>query len=37
LNRLGEGNFVELVIAGVVFENDQATQIKLYTNRRWNE
>jgi hypothetical protein len=37
LNRLGEGNFVELVVAGVVFENDQATQIKLYTNRRWNE
>jgi len=37
LNRLGEGNFVELVVAGVVFENNQATQIKLYTNRRWNE
>ena len=37
LNRLGKGNFVELVVAGVVFENDQATQIKLYTNRRWNE
>lgn len=37
LNRLGEGNFVELVVAGVVFENDQATQIKLYTNRRWYE
>lgn len=30
LNKLGEGNFVEIVVASVVFINNEATDIRLY-------
>ena len=37
LNNEGEGNFVAVVVAGIVFEDDTATMLKLYETTRWNE
>ena len=33
----GEGNFAALVVAGVVFESNSPTMLKLYELKRWNE
>tara|TARA_R110002167_G_scaffold136216_2_gene322843 strand:- start:1566 stop:2288 length:723 start_codon:yes stop_codon:yes gene_type:complete len=37
LNHEGEGNFVAVVVAGVVFEDNVATKFRLYKTSRWNE
>lgn len=37
LNHEGEGNFVAVVVAGVVFESNVATKLRLYKTSRWNE
>ena len=37
LNHEGEGNFVAVVVAGIVFEDNVATKIRLYKTSRWNE
>lgn len=37
LNQAGEGNFVEVVVGGVVFNQGAATMLKLYEVTRWNE
>ena len=37
LNQKGEGHFVAVVVAGVVFENNIATKLKLYEIARWND
>ena len=33
----GEGNFAALVVAGIVFESNSPTMLKLYELKRWNE
>ena len=33
----GEGNFTALVVAGIVFESNSPTMLKLYELKRWNE
>jgi len=37
LNNEGEGNFVAVVVAGIVFKDETATMLKLYETTRWNE
>ena len=37
LNHEGEGNFVAVVVAGVVFEDNVATKLRLYKTSRWND
>jgi len=37
LNNEGEGNFIAVVVAGVVFVDGQSTILKLYETTRWNE
>ncbi len=37
LNHEGEGNFVAVVVAGIVFKDDTATMLKLYETTRWDE
>lgn len=37
LNHEGEGNFVAVVVAGIVFEDNIATKIRLYKTSRWSE
>ena len=37
LNHEGEGNFVAVVVAGIVFEDNVATKLRLYKTSRWNE
>ena len=37
LNHEGEGNFVAVVVAGIVFEDNVATKIRLYKTSRWSE
>jgi hypothetical protein len=37
LNHEGEGNFVAIVVAGIVFEDNAATKIRLYKTSRWAE
>jgi hypothetical protein len=37
LNHEGEGNFVAVVVAGIVFEDSVATKLRLYKTSRWNE
>ena len=37
LNHEGEGNFVAVVVAGIVFEDNVTTKIRLYKTSRWNE
>jgi len=37
LNNEGEGNFVAVVVAGIVFVDGQSTMLKLYETTRWNE
>lgn len=37
LNNAGEGNFVAIVVASIVFEDGNATMFKLYETTRWNE
>ena len=37
LNNEGEGNFVAVVVAGIVFEDNVATKLRLYKTSRWSE
>ena len=37
LNHEGEGNFVAVVVAGIVFEDNVATKLRLYKTSRWSE
>jgi hypothetical protein len=37
MNHAGEGNFVGLVVASVVFENSIPTKLRLYKTSRWND
>ncbi len=37
LNNEGEGNYVAVVVAGIVFKDDTATMLKLYETTRWDE
>tara|TARA_R110002012_G_scaffold282146_1_gene471805 strand:- start:4843 stop:5568 length:726 start_codon:yes stop_codon:yes gene_type:complete len=37
LNREGEGNWVALVVASVVFKDNVATKIRFYKTSRWND
>ena len=37
LNHEGEGNFVAVVVAGIVFEDNVATKLRLYKTSRWGE
>jgi len=33
----GEGNFAALVVAGIVFENNNPTMLKIFELKRWND
>ena len=37
LNHEGEGNFVAVVVAGIVFEDNVAIKLRLYKTSRWSE
>ena len=37
INNKGEGNFAALVVAGIVFENNVATMLKIFELKRWND
>jgi hypothetical protein len=37
LNNAGEGNFVAVVVSGIVFEGNKGTSLKLYSLKRMNE
>jgi len=37
LNRAGEGNWVAMVVASVVFKDNAATKIRFYKTSRWDK